>query len=110
MERYRVILTVPAKDDLRSAASYIAIQFAARIAASRKIKRIRKTLNEKLSFMPQKYRLVANERLAAMGLRRMNVENHIALFSIDDSSKIVAVERIIHALRDLDRILSEEMT
>jgi len=108
MELYRVILSKSARKDLRDTANYIATQLFAPIAASRKVKRIRETIYKNLSFMPQKYRLVDNKRLAAMGFRRVNVENYIIFFVVDEEKHIVTVRRIIHGARDWKRVLSAE--
>jgi len=66
---------------------------------------IRSTVGEKLSSMPQKYRLADDPLLAAMGYHRMNVKPYAVFFSIHEEEKIVMVERIIHSKRDLSRIL-----
>jgi len=108
MERYRVILSKSARKDLRDTANYIATQLFAPIAASRKVKRIRKTLDKKLAFMPQKYRLINDNYLASKGYHLMNIENYIAFFVIDEETKTVRVRRIIHGARDWKPILSDE--
>jgi len=66
---------------------------------------IRFTVNDKLSFMPQKYRLVDDPLFALMGYRRMYVKSYTVLFVIVEEEKIVRVERIIHSRRDLSRAL-----
>jgi plasmid stabilization system protein ParE len=58
-----------------------------------------------LEEMPQRYPLVAEERLAAMGYRKSIIKNYIAFFTIDEKNKIVDVERILYARRDWLRIL-----
>ena len=92
--------------DLRDAANYISTRLFAPISADRKVKRIREALGGRLSFMPEKYRLVDAPRLASKGYRMMNVENYIAFFTIDEDNSIVWVERIIHGKRDWKHILS----
>jgi plasmid stabilization system protein ParE len=108
MEQYRVKLSIKAYRDLRNASNYIATQYLAPIAAAKKVKRLKETIQNKLSFMPQKYRLVNDNYLASIGYRMMNVENYIAFFSIDANKKVVWVERIIHSKRDWKRLLPEE--
>ena len=93
---------------MRNASNYIATQYLAPIAAAKKVKRLKETIQNKLSFMPQKYRLVNDNYLASIRYRMMNVENYIAFFSIDANKKVVWVERIIHSKRDWKRLLPEE--
>jgi len=108
MEQYKVPLSNAAENDLRNMAEYITLQYFAPIAAVKKVKRLKETIVSKLSFMPQKYRLVDNKRLAAMGFRRVNVENYIIFFVVDEKNNIVTVRRIIHGARKWVRILFDE--
>ena len=105
MEQYRVKLSIKAYRDLRNASNYIAIQYSAPIAAAKKVKRLKDTIVSKLSFMPQKYRLVNDTYLASLKYRMMNVENYIAFFSVDENKMVVWVERIVHSKRDWQRLL-----
>jgi len=107
MEQYRVIFSKAARKELRDAADYITTQLLAPIPALKKVKRIRETIYNKLSFMPQKYRLVDNDVLASFGIRRMNVENYIAFFVVDEEKNTVNVTRIIHSKRSWQNVLLE---
>jgi len=109
MEQYRVSLSKAARHDLDGIANYIATRFFAPITASKKVKSIRETIKKKLSFMPQKYRLVNNQYLASKGYRSMTMKNHTAFFIINERRKVVTVRRIIYARRDWARVLSGEI-
>jgi len=107
LKQYKVYLTKAAKIDLYNTRQYIAEQMQMPITAFRLSKKIKRELKEKLSFTPQKFRLVSNVRLAAMGYRRMNVKNYIVLFIISEDDNTVNVARVINRLRDLDAVLRD---
>jgi toxin ParE1/3/4 len=48
---------------------------------------------------------VADERLAAIGYRKLIVKNYIIFFSIDEKAKVVDVERILYGRRNWRAIL-----
>jgi len=108
MVQYKVPLSNAAENDLRNIAEYITLQYFAPIAAAKKVRHLKETIVNRLSFMPQKYRLVDNDVWASIGLRRMNVENYIVFFIVNPKKNIVNVARIIHGKRDWEHVLSEE--
>ena len=108
MENYKVIPTKSAENDLEGIYLYIATQALMPIAAVKKVKRLKDSIVKKLSFMPQKYRLVNDSYLASIRYRMMNVENYIVFFSVEENKKVVWVERVIHGARDWKRLLPEE--
>jgi len=107
LKQYKICFTEAAKIDLYNTREYIAEQMLMPITAFRLSKTIKRELKEKLSFTPQKFRLINNARLAAMGYRRMNVKNYIVIFIISEEENTVNVARIIHRLRDLDAVLQD---
>ena len=42
------------------------------------------------------------------GLRRLTMNQYLAFYSISDSPKSVIVERVLHAMRDVDPLIGEE--
>jgi plasmid stabilization system protein ParE len=58
--------------------------------------------------MPQKYRLINDRYFASRGMRKMNVENYIAFFVINEKLNTVKVVRIFHSKRDWERLLPEQ--
>ena len=99
MAEYRVDVSVPAENDLRDIVRYISAQFAAPMTAARMLDDIETALAGLVEMM-QKSPSVTDERLAAMGYRKLLVKNYIAFFTIDEKAKVVDVERILYARRD----------
>jgi plasmid stabilization system protein ParE len=104
MDMYRVDWARRAKKDLAGIRRYMSKQTTS-LRARMFVKAIKITVDEKISFMPQKYRLLGDPLLAAMGYRRMYVKSYTVLFAIDEAEKIVNVERVIHSKRDLINVL-----
>lgn len=104
MSGYRVDLSEPAENDLRDIVRYISSQLDAPVTALKMMDIIEQAISG-LSSMPQKCPPVTDERLAAMGYRKLIVKNYIAFFTIDERNKVVDVERILYARRDWLRIL-----
>jgi hypothetical protein len=44
--------------------------------------------------------LIDNERLAALGYRRLLVKNYLVFFVIDEEAQTVSIERIIYNRRN----------
>lgn len=104
MSGYRVDLSEPAENDLRDIVRYISSQLDAPVTALKMMDIIEQAISG-LAAMPQKCPPVTDERLAAMGYRKLIAKNYIAFFTIDERNKVVDVERILYARRDWLRIL-----
>jgi len=104
MEKYRVDVAEPAETDLHDIVHYISTQFSAPMTALDMIAAFEETLT-KLSNMPKSYPFVRDERLASMGYRSVGIKNYVAFFTINESDRVVDVERILYARRDWARLL-----
>jgi plasmid stabilization system protein ParE len=99
MDSYRVQDTEPARCDIFAILRYIAVELNEQAAALRMESAINNAIKG-LSYMPHRYALVDDERLAALGYRKLNIKNYLAFFTIDEESKTVYVERVLYARRD----------
>ncbi len=104
MVKYRVDVSELAEEDLRDIVRYISSQLTASITAMKMMETIEEALS-KLSEMPKGYPVVRDERLAAMGYRRLDVKNYVAFFTINEKKKIVDVELILYSRRDWASLL-----
>ncbi len=104
MERYRVDISEPAENDLRSIVRYISAQLSAPITALKMMDIIEEAVSG-LAVMPQKYPFVVDERLAMLGYYKLLVKNYVIFFTIDEKSKVVDIERILYAKRNWRHIL-----
>ncbi len=99
MKKYRVDVSEPAENDLRDIVRYISAQLAAPLTAVQMITSMENAFTG-LMDTPHKYPLVADERLASMGYRKLVVKNYIVFFIINEKDRTVGVERILYARRD----------
>ena len=104
MVRYDVRHAEPVENDLTDILRYIAVELNEPSAALRMVETIDKAI-ENLSIMPYKCPLVDDERLAAMGYRKLPIKNYLAFYTIDEEAQTVNVERILYARRDWLHIL-----
>ena len=104
MANYKIAVSEPAENDLRDIVRYVSAQLSAPMTALKMIDTIEEAIAG-LSDIPKKYPLVSDDRLKAMGYRKLLVKNYIVFFSVDDKSNIVDVERILYARRDWLHIL-----
>jgi plasmid stabilization system protein ParE len=103
-KKYRVEVSDPAENDLLDIVRYIAAQLTAPTTALKMMETIEEAMTG-LKDMPEKYSLVSDERLAAMGHHKLVVKNYIVFFTINKKDRIVDVERILYARRDWLRIM-----
>jgi len=104
MAKYRVDVSEPAENDLKDIVRYIASQLSAPISALQMMELLEEAMS-RLSNMPQRCPLVADECLSQMGYRKLPIKNYVVFFSIDEKNKVVDVERILYGRRDWLRIL-----
>jgi len=101
---YDVQHTQSSERDLLDILSYIAVDLKEPSTALRMVDTVDATIDT-LSIMPQRCPLVDDERLAAMGIRKLHIKNYIAFFTVDEATEIVYIERILYARRDWLNIL-----
>jgi len=104
MLKYRVDISEPAEDDLRDIVRYISSQLNAPITAMNMLETIEDALS-KLSDIPDRCPIVRDERLSAMGYRRLEIKNYTAFFTVNEKDKVVDIERILHSRRDWANLL-----
>jgi plasmid stabilization system protein ParE len=104
MATYNIEISEPAENDLRDIILYISSQLLSPMTATNMMDIIEEGLIG-LADLPQKCPAVRDDRLAAMGYRKLLIKNYVAFFTIDEQSKVVNIERILYARRDWLRIL-----
>ncbi|MCD7823520.1 MAG: type II toxin-antitoxin system RelE/ParE family toxin [Oscillospiraceae bacterium] len=99
---YEVIVSEPAKIDLKEIAAYICDLHAPQ-AAYNQICRIEKRIYS-LDFMPERYRLYDGEAFQGSGLRMVPVDNFCIFYHIDNESEIVEISRVVYGRRNMDTL------
>ena len=101
---YAVIIAEPAKEDLIEIDDYISIELNAPVAVRNILLLMHKSF-ALLAFSPYSRPKVRDDRLAAQGYRWLAVKNYLVFYTIDEKSKVVAVERILYNRRNWAQIL-----
>ncbi len=99
---YEVIISEPAKIDLKEIATYIC-DLSAPQAAYNQICRIEKRIYS-LDFMPERYRLYDRESFQESGLRMVPVDNYCIFYRIDNEAGIVEISRVVCGKRNMDTL------
>ena len=104
MAIYDVQHTESSERDMLDILRYIAVDLKEPETALRMVDTIDKAV-ESLYTMPHRCALVDDERLAAMGYRKLVIKNYIAFFTIDEDANVVNIERVLYARHDWLNIL-----
>ncbi len=104
MSRYNIEITEPAENDLYEIGSYIAEELLEPEVAKEIVNKIADAILS-LEDMPLRNKVVADEKLALQGIRRIFSDNYIVLYIITEENKTVTIVRILFAGRDWVNLL-----
>ena len=104
MGEYAVYMTSAAHRDLAEIVQYIAEELAEPITTAKQVERLESAIAG-LAVMPSRVSPVADELLAAMGLRKLLVDNYLVFYVVSECAAAVTVLRILHARRNWTDLL-----
>lgn len=104
MEKFNVIIEIPAIEDLNEILSYITYILKKTAIAKRIYASIKAKLKT-LEFMPNRHAVVDEERYRKLGIRKLPVESYTAFYSVDESTKTVHVLRILYNRRNWKNLI-----
>jgi toxin ParE1/3/4 len=104
VKQYKVLMTEPAVGDLQSIAQYISVELLEPVIAKKLVGKIKEAVMS-LDKLPTRHALVADERLAAQGVRKLMVENYIVFYMISKKDETVTVIRILYGRRDWKHLI-----
>lgn len=104
MEEFKVIIEESAEKDLASILSYISESLKEPAIAKRIFLSIREQVLS-LKHMPFRFAVVDEGPYAAMGVRKIPVENYTAFYLIDEEEKAVHVFRILYNRREWKNLI-----
>ncbi len=87
---------------------HIAYNLGSRDNAEGQVNRIREAI-KKLDKFPKRNPSVPYEPWASLGMRRLNVDNYVVLYIVDETNERVEIVRIPYGAMDLDKFF-EKMT
>ena len=105
-EKYKVIITPEAQEDIRNSIKYIARELANPQAAMALYGEFRKEIVS-LDTMPSRYKVVEEQPWNALGVRKLKVKNYYVYYLTDDDAKTVSVVAVIYVRMDQQSLVNE---
>ena len=107
--KYKVLLTEPAKIDVRNTINYIGNVLKTPVAADRLLTKIEAGVAS-LSAMPQRCALADDPSLALQKVRYLIIEKYFAFYQIDETTGTVHILRFLYEKSDWKNILKNDGT
>lgn len=98
-EKYKIELSIKAKDDIKSIILYIKNVLNEPTIANLYAKTIRKEI-QTLEYYPKKFAIIDEDAIKDLKIRKLNIKNHIAFYRIQEDKKVVNVERVLYDASD----------
>ena len=106
MMKYRIEIGAQAQSDITDIMRYIGqVLLEPRTAGN--LYRLLKEEILSLNQMPERYPYEDDDRLRALGIRKLLVKNYKVLYFVDTERQLVQVARVVYAGRDISRLLDE---
>ena len=99
LKKYKVQLSIQAKNDYKSIVRYIKCKLLEPIIAEKYAELIRNELNS-LEYQPQKFAIIDYDIIKKYNFRKLIIKNYIAFYRINEDEKNVNVERILYSGTD----------
>ena len=107
INKYSVVYSPAARDDLFAIRRYIAEKLKAPTTAAKLAKRIRESIKE-LDTSPERYVRVDWEPWHSMNMRHYPVGNYEIFYVVDNENAVVTIARIFYGGRDIENIIVNE--
>ena len=105
MNKYKVIVSDQADQDLRGIFEYIALELLSPDNAAGQLDRIEAAIN-KLDMFPEAHRLYEDEHWNSRNLRVLPVDNYVVFYIPDNDDLTVTVIRVIYGGRNIEEQLN----
>ena len=98
-EKYKVLLSIKAKEDLKNIVFYIKNNLREPVIASKYVKIIKDEI-KLLSYFPQRNEIIDDDIIKDLKIRKLIIRNYIAFYRINEENNIVNIERILYSASD----------
>lgn len=99
MEKYRIELSIKAKEDYMSIIRYIKYKLLETNIAEKYAELIKNEINT-LQYNPQKFAIIDYDIIKQYKFRKLIIKNYIVFYRINEDKRIVNVERILYGEMD----------
>lgn len=104
MDRYQIMITPKAKDDIIDIGDYISFILLEQETSQKLIKGLRSSISQ-LQYFPRKFPIIDDYIIKYRKIHYMPYKNYFVFYAIDDDKKRVSVLRIGHKSRNWKYIL-----
>ena len=104
--KYKVIYSPLAIDDLREIYVYVSDVLNAKLAARKQVNAIRGAVRS-LEFLPERFAVLDGETWGESKMHKLPVKNYVVFYLVDPENNIVKIVRIFYGGRDIDAALKE---
>lgn len=94
-EEYEEILSIKAKEDLKSIIYYIKNNLKEPDIANKYAKMLKDEIKT-LSYFPQRNAIIDNNIIKELKIRKLVIKNYIVFYRINEETNIVNIERILY--------------
>ena len=102
--KYKLKITPVAENDLDEIYYYISNSLLAPIPAQNLMDKIENSFKMLCDF-PYKSELSKHELLRQKGYRKMIVDNYVAMYLVDEQSKVVIIARVFYGAMDYEKYI-----
>lgn len=99
MEKYKVLLSMQAKNDYKEIINYIKYELLEPAIAEKYANLIKNELTA-LEYQPNKFPIINYEVIKKYQFRKLVIKKYIAFYRINNEDKVVNVERILYGASD----------
>ena len=104
MDKYQIMITPTAKDDLIDIGDYISFILLEPETSEKFIKGLRRSISQ-LQYFPNKFPIIQDYRLKYRKIHYMPYKNYYVFYQVDDEKKRVVLLRVGHKNRNWKYIL-----
>lgn len=95
MDKYKIQLSIKAKNDIKNIVRYIKDVLLEPLIAEKYAKLIEKEIKS-LGHCPQKFAVIDKGIIGIDNIRKLIIKNYIAFYRINETDRIVNVERVLY--------------
>ena len=106
MIKYRVEIGIQAQTDITDIVRYIGQVLLEPRTAGNLYSLLKEEILS-LKQMPERYPYEDDERLRALGIRKLLVKNYKVLYFVDSEQQLVQIARVFYAGRDISQLMEE---
>ncbi|SFG17424.1 type II toxin-antitoxin system RelE/ParE family toxin [Sporolactobacillus nakayamae] len=104
MSTYKLMMSIPAVNDLQEISRYIARELREPETAQKLVAKIKRNVM-RLSELPTRYPCTADPYLASRGIRRIAVDHYLVFYLIHEEERTVSIIRILSGKRNWEQLL-----